>query len=121
MDDTGLLSGLFGQLNEYSRAINRVLVDLKSTDGSSSFTPPAMIKELISHLHEPLHADLGPQSLAAGLEREVVHCSPDAVSRLRQAVESGHPYPHLIEDLESLARLVRAQQSDTYARLRSPA
>lgn len=120
MSDTGVLSGIFGQLGRYSLALNRLLVDLKASDPRPAFRPPSEVEELIGKLRETWHADLSIQALANALDAVTVPCDRASLDRLQQAVQSGQSYPDLIVDLEGLARLVRAQQSGAFMRLRHP-
>lgn len=120
MSNTGVLSGIFGQLSEYSLALNRLLVELKVQGAASSFNPTAPVKELIVRLSEQWHSELAIQALANGLQSNAIEFDGTAVRRLRQAVESAKSYNEMIDDLEGLAKLVRAQQTGAYFRLRHP-
>lgn len=121
MSDTGVLSAIFGQLSEYSLALNRLLVDLKAKEPVSQFTLPPEVKELISRLGEQWHSEIAIQALANGLSTTAVEFDIGALNRLRQAVATSRNYETILDDLEGLARLVRSQQSGAYYRLRHPA
>lgn len=120
MSDTGVLSGIFGQLGRYSLALNRLLVSLKGSGPTATFSPPSEVAELIEKLRETWHADLSIQSLANALESVSTACNRESLDRLQQALQSGQSYPNLLADLEGLARLVRIQQSGAFMRLRHP-
>jgi hypothetical protein len=120
MSDTGVLSGIFGQLGRYSLALNLLLVTLKADGPSARFMPPRELGELIGKLRETWHADLSIQALANALDSASVACDRDSLARLQQAFQSCQSYPEFLADLEGLARLVRAQQSGAFMRLRHP-
>ncbi len=121
MSDTGVLSGVFGQLSEYSLILNQFLVDLKLQKKPLPFSPPEPIKELIERLDERWHSDLAIQALSNVLDAQLTKFNTSALRRLHKAVRESSNYPKLIEDLESLSKLVSSQQSGAYARLRHPA
>lgn len=121
MSDTGVLSGIFGQLSEYSLALNRLLVDLKARGVAARFNPPPEVFELIVRLGEQWHSDLAIQALANELNSTATEFDGAAVKRLQKALTTGQSYPALLPDLDGLARLVRSQQSGAYFRLRHPA
>ena len=120
MSDTGVLSGIFGQLSEYSLALNRLLVELKAQGPVTQFAPAGPIKELITRLNERWHAELAIQALANGLNSSAIEFDGAAVRRLHQAIQTGSSYAQIVADLEGLAKLVRSQQTGAYFRLRHP-
>jgi hypothetical protein len=121
MSDTGVPSGIFGQLSEYSLALNRLLVDLKSQGPGARFAPSDRVKDLIQRLAEPWHSELAIQALSNALQAKSVEFDPAAMRRLQKAITTASPYNGIIADLEALARLVRSQQTGAYSRLRHPA
>lgn len=120
MSNTGLTSGIFGQLSEYSIQLNQVLVDLKAGGASTRFSPPEPIKELVSLLSEQWHAELAIQALQNELNFTSNQFDRAAVLRLQEAFLQASIYPEIVDDLEGLAKLVRAQQTGAYFRLRHP-
>lgn len=120
MSDTGVLSGIFGQLSEYSLALNRLLVELKAGTPDAQFNPPAPVRELITRLSEQWHSELAIQALANALNSSAIEFDGAAAGRLHQALKTSRSYPQIVTDLEGLAKLVRSQQTGAYFRLRHP-
>ncbi len=118
MSDTGVHSGVFGQLSKYSRILNQFLVELKLQEETQPLSPPEPIKELIMGLNERWHSDLAIQALSNGLDSHFTMFNTFALRRLHKAIQGSNNYPKLIEDLEGLSKLVSSQQSGAYARLR---
>jgi len=121
MSDTGVLSGIFGQLSQYSLSLNRFLVDLKTNGTGLKFAPPAEVRELIALLGEQWHSELAIQALSNALNSTDVAFDGHAVKRLQRAAATGDCYAEILVDLEGLSLLVRSQQSGAYFRLRHPA
>jgi hypothetical protein len=121
MSETGVLSGIFGQLSEYSLSLNRFLVELKANAAAGRFAPPPEVRDLIARLGEQWHSELAIQALANALDSTAVAFDAQAVKRLQRAVTTGERYDQLLADLEGLAVLVRSQQSGAFSRLRHPA